>query len=360
MVSLERVLSSKLQTLRRKMHLVTGASSQHPPGQNMCQIIATILVLSGVCSSVAVALAQHADFLGSRDAAHYAWITSSAPDRRPVEPGNSAQQEQNTQTAKQTESVIVSKGFSAEAYSQLGIALYRQGKPTDSLNAFSSMLKFRQPNADELRIVGLDYVALHDLPSADRWLHASLSLKSDDWRTWRYLGGVLYSEEKAADAATSFHECLKLDPRNALAEDGLARALDALGHHDEAGQSYQLAVEFNRENHPPSPLPPLHYGIFLFKRGILKDALEQLNFAEVLDPKDSETHEIVGSLYRRLGDREKAIAETSIAATLCPERARLHFVLAQLYRDAGKNAERQKEIEQYVVLSKNNPDDPDR
>ena len=64
-------------------------------------------------------------------------------------------------------------GPSAESKSLLGMELYRIREPAQSLDAFSAMLKFRQPDADELRFVVLDYLALHDLPSADHLLQES-------------------------------------------------------------------------------------------------------------------------------------------------------------------------------------------
>lgn len=271
-----------------------------------------------------------------------------------------AVQESLERAALRIESQITTAGPSAELYSELATVLYRNHQPGRSLDAFSTMLKFRQPNADEFRLIALDYVALHDLVSADTWLHASLKLRSTDWRTWRYLGGVQYSEEMVADAIGSFQECLKLDPHNALAEDGLARSLDALGNHDEAERAYRSAIVFNIEGHTPSWLPPLHYGTFLFKKGNLKEALEQLSIAERIDPMDSETHEVLSGVYRRMRLIEKAISEMRIASSLRPERARLHLILSQLYRDAGQRADGQKEIELYATLSKQYPKDPDR
>jgi Flp pilus assembly protein TadD len=72
-----------------------------------------------------------------------------------------------------------------------------------------------------------------------------VQLDKTEWRTWRYLGGVQYSEEKVAEAVESFSQCLRLDPNNALAEDGLARSLEAQGKSAEAASAYQLAVMFN-------------------------------------------------------------------------------------------------------------------
>jgi tetratricopeptide (TPR) repeat protein len=247
-----------------------------------------------------------------------------------------------------------------EEYSARGIELYREHQPDRSLDAFSALLRFRQPSAEELRFVGLDYVALKDLASADRWLHASLQLDKTEWRTWRYLGGVQYSEEKVPEAVESFSQCLRLDPSNALAEDGLARSLQAQGKSAEAASAYQLAVMFNSKDRAPSYLPPLHYGTYLLRLRDLKGALKYLSIAEKLGPEDADAHEALSETFRATGDLQQAIAEMYIASGLSPEKARLHFLLAQLYRAEGKDPEMKEEIATYVALSRQHPDDPDR
>jgi tetratricopeptide (TPR) repeat protein len=247
-----------------------------------------------------------------------------------------------------------------EEYSARAIELYREHQPDRSLDAFSALLRFRQPNAEELRFVGLDYVELKDPVSADRWLHASLQLDKTEWRTWRYLGGVQYSEEKVPEAVESFSQCLRLDPGNALAEDGLARSLDAQGKSAEAANAYQLAVMFNSKDRMPSYLPPLHYGTYLLRLRDPKGALKYLSIAEKLGPEDPDVHEALSKIFRATGDPQQAIAEMCIASVLSPEKARPHFLLAQLYRDAGKDVEMKREIATYVALSREHPDEPDR
>jgi tetratricopeptide (TPR) repeat protein len=245
-------------------------------------------------------------------------------------------------------------------YSARGIEFFREHRPDRSLDAFSALLRFRQLSAEELRFVGLDYVALKDLGSADKWLHASLQLDKTEWRTWRYLGGVQYSEEKVPEAVESFSQCLRLDPGNALAEDGLARSLEAQGKSAEAASAYQLAVMFNSKDGAPSYLPPLHYGTYLLRLSDLKGALKYVSIAEKLGPEDPEVHEALSKIFRATGDPQQAIAEMCIASVLSPEKARTHFLLAQLYRDEGKDVEMKREIATYVALSREHPDDPDR
>jgi Flp pilus assembly protein TadD len=258
------------------------------------------------------------------------------------------------------ETQIAQKGPSAELYSRLGIVLYQNHQADRSLDAFSAILKFRQPNADELRFIALDYVALSDPVSAEKWLRASLQLHPTDWRTWRYLGGVQYSQDRAADAAVSFEECLKLEPHNALAEDGLARSLEGEGKFTDAERHYRRAIEFSQQEAMPSSLPSLHYGEFLFRQHDLGNALSQLKLSERLAPDDAETHEFLSQVYQETGDSNQTLSEMRRASSLRPENPRLHFLLARLYKEAGNRNKANEEIKRYVSLSDQHKDDWDR
>src|SRR5579859_5632569 len=76
---------------------------------------------------------------------------------------------------------------SARAHALLGLLKYREGVPDKSLDQYSLAAKGGALGADDLRIVALDYLQLHDLPSAEHWLKASIERNPKDWRTWRYL-----------------------------------------------------------------------------------------------------------------------------------------------------------------------------
>lgn len=262
--------------------------------------------------------------------------------------------------AEHIDAEIAQSGGSASLYSQLGLARYRNHQPDKSLNAFTAMLRYRQPNADELRIIALDYVELRDLHSADKWLNASIKLNPADWRTWRYLGGVQFSEEQVTEAIESFRRCLQLDPHNSLAEDGLARSLEAAHNNVEAQKHFQLAEQFNLASQEPSSLPSLHYGEFLYRQQHLPESSAELRRAARLDPSDSETHEYLSYVFQECGNRKKALAEMREASRLRPDSPRLHLLLGRLYRSAGSLTEANTEINKYVELSHQHKEDWDR
>jgi tetratricopeptide (TPR) repeat protein len=240
---------------------------------------------------------------------------------------------------------------SAEAHALLGLVKFREGKPDKSLDEYSSAAKYGSLTADDLRIVALDYVKLNELSDAEQWLKESIKRDSKDWRTWRYLGGVEYSEERVADAAAAFRECLALDPENVIAEDGLARSHEALGESERAASEYRTAILWNSKAPEKSSLPLLHYGSYLRTANRLPEAIENLTQALDLSPEDWEVHLVLGQAYQQIGNLPAAQSEVESAIKLAPERIRLRIILARIYQGEGQKDKAAAQIQIYRSLA---------
>lgn len=244
---------------------------------------------------------------------------------------------------------------SERAHALLGMVKYREGHPDQSLDEYSLAAKSGTLGADDLRIVALDYVQLHDLPATERWLKASIARNATDWRTWRYLGGVEYSEEHSVEAAKAFEQCLRLDPDNALAEDGLARSLEAVGQPEKAGDEYRLAVLHNGRSATPSSLPLMHYGSYLRRTtSHIAEAIDYLQQAKQFDDKDWEVHAELGQAYDDSGNLKSSQAEYQNAIALAPDRIRLHIILSRIYQREGLKDKAAAEIKLYQDFASTN------
>lgn len=236
------------------------------------------------------------------------------------------------------------------ARSLLGLILYQEGRWPESLAEFTRAAKFQTPTASELIVVGLDYVMLNQLTSADRWMTLAAQREPQNEAAWRYLGGIKYSENRFAEAIDAYKKCLALHPRQVLVEDGIGRSLEGLSRDDDAAAAYHTALDWQSQTGAKYPQPLLHLGALLARRGQTQPALGYLLSAETLAPKDEEIHEQLGMLREQLRDLKDAQWEIEQALRLSPANSHLHWVLAGIYRKEGRTEASNRELQRYSAL----------
>lgn len=127
------------------------------------------------------------------------------------------------------------------------------------------------------------------------------------------LGKSLLAEKRYKEAVAPFEEALKVDPANVDANQGLARALFALGDCDGAIQHQQAATERLKIN-----------GTFT----------------------------VLGDIFFECHRLDEAVAAYLDAIRITPKEVRTHFVLAQAYMAQGKNKEATAEFKKTIELDK--------
>jgi len=239
---------------------------------------------------------------------------------------------------------------SADAHFLLGLILFKQGKPTESLSEYTEGAKHHDPGAPDLKIVALDYVLLADYASADHWLTRSLERNPKDSEAWYYLGRTKYNENRFEEALAAFKECLKLDPKNVKAEDNLGLSHQALGHTAEALTAFRNAIVWQAQLLRKNSGPFIDMGILLLEQNKVEEAVAYLSEAVEISPEESRAHEQLGKAYSRQNDLERAQVELEKAVSLAPDNAALHFMLGQLYRKRGMNDKAKIELERGAAL----------
>ena len=236
------------------------------------------------------------------------------------------------------------------ARSILGLVLYQEGRPADSLAEFTRAARFKTPTADELIVVALDYVMLGDLNKADKWMTVVVQAQPTSVAGWRYLGGIKYSENRFAEAIESYEKCLALEPRDVLVEDGIGRSLEGLARNQDATAAYKTALEWQAKGTKKHPEPLLHLGVLYLREGQLQSALPLLLSAEALAPENADIREQLGNLWGQMGELKKAQLELEKALAISPKNSHLHWLLASIYRKEGMTDEAGKELREYAAL----------
>jgi tetratricopeptide (TPR) repeat protein len=232
---------------------------------------------------------------------------------------------------------------SGEAHFLLGYILFREQKPTESLSEFTAGAKYKQPKADDLKIVASDYTMLGDFGDADKWFTQVIVSRPDDADTWYLLGRTKFSETNYRDAVTSFERALALRPQYVEAENNLGLSWKALGEVDKARASFQNAIGLQGET-PQDAQPFFNLGALLADQNELDEALPLLKRAAAMAPDNPSIHEELGKAYTAKRDLADAQKEFEAAIALAPDVSSLHYKLAQIYRKEGLTAQAEKEF----------------
>jgi|SRR5580704_10372757 tetratricopeptide (TPR) repeat protein len=215
------------------------------------------------------------------------------------------------------------------------LAATRDAKARESLAEFSAGAKYGVPGAFDLKIVALDYALLNDTANADKWLTLSLKLEPNDAQGWFYLGRMEYSQDKFSGAIEAFEQCLKLEPRNILAEASVGLSYEGLDQKDQAIQAYQNAIAWQTQSEVKSPKPYTYLARLYLERNQPELAVPYLLQAVADFPQVSLAHEELGKAYLALNQLPAAQLELEKSVSLTPNVASLHFTLGQVYRKLG-------------------------
>ena len=222
---------------------------------------------------------------------------------------------------------------SSEALYMLGFVLNRENRPADSLAAYTQAAAITQPTADDLKIVGLDYVLLDDYADAIKWLEKAVSFDSKNKDAWYYLGRAYYTRSRLSEAEKAFNMALQLDPHNSKAENGLGLIFESSAQPAAALAAYQKAIAWDEGSPRKSEQPYVNLGSLLLEQGRTTDAIQPLETAVTLAPDNAYCRMRLGTAYFRAGQMAKAQRELEKATQLDPENAAAHYQLGKVYKE---------------------------
>jgi tetratricopeptide (TPR) repeat protein len=222
---------------------------------------------------------------------------------------------------------------SSDALYMLGFVLNRQNRPAESLATYTKAAAIMRPTADDLKIVGLDYVLLDDYGDAIKWLEKAVSMDRSNKEAWYYLGRAYYSLARLAEARKAFQAVLDLDPRDVQAENNLGLVYESSGEPTVAIEAYRRAIAWQENSLQPSEQPYVNLGNILMEQGQIKEALAPLEKAVALAPGNAFCHLTLGVYYHKIGRFEDAQGQLERAIQLNPENAVAHYQLGRLYKD---------------------------
>jgi len=252
---------------------------------------------------------------------------------------------------------------SADALYMLGFVLNRQNRPAESLATYTQAAAMTRPAADDLKIVGLDYVLLDDYNDAIKWLEKAVTIDSTNKDAWYYLGRAYYARSRLTEARKAFQTVLDLDPRDVKAENNLGLIFESSSDPDAAIDAYRKAIAWQEASPHPSEQPYVNLGNLWMEQGQAKEAVTPLERAVALAPDNAFCRLKLGTAYLRTGNLDAARRELERATSLDPENAAAHYQLGRLYKEAHEpdrakvEFDRTAELQARAAGSKSAPSD---
>lgn len=234
------------------------------------------------------------------------------------------------------QSYLLQHPQSDDALYSLAYVRFRQDQPRESLQLFNQAVKVTGPTADDLKIVSLDYVLLHDYSDAAHYLEESLKLDPNNIEARYHLGRARYQLNQFDLAITAFQEVLRRDPGNVKAEDNLGLSFEAKNQVGNAIAAYRKAIQMDESLLTHNEQPYLDLGALLAKSNRLPEALPLLKRASEINPNSPAAQYELAKAWFNLDHVTEARVAAEAAVRLEPDDSSYHYLLGRIYQKLGK------------------------
>jgi tetratricopeptide (TPR) repeat protein len=224
--------------------------------------------------------------------------------------------------------LLTRQGHFAQALYVLADRAQRRGESPVLIEAMG-LASLRMPNlpedySPELRervwLAGKAsfYVSLHDFARGQEYSHRLLAAYGQQPEAHYLQGTLLKFQLQPANAAQEFREELEISPQ-----------------------------------HVPAMLELAQFDI---DSSNLSEALSLARHAIEIEPRNPDTHHILGRALLAAGQAKESAQELELAERLSPQSSAIHFHLAAAYRELGRKEDAQREMDAYVSIKKREGD----
>lgn len=133
----------------------------------------------------------------------------------------------------------------AEAYHELGYALFKLGKYNESLEASVKAAKLRPKNAETYRNLGDTYKALNQIDKACENYTQAKNLLPKHFQTITKLANCFIQQGDSESAINTYNDLVKIQPNNAVAHYELGKLYNSLSRSEEAMDEYTKLLKLN-------------------------------------------------------------------------------------------------------------------
>ena len=191
----------------------------------------------------------------------------------------------------------------ADAHSNLGLALARQGRLEDAKHHYLQAIQIAPNSYAAHNNLGLTLLTTEQVDEAIDHFSRALAINPYYAEAHNNMGTAKLKRGHRAEAMEFFRKAAELRPSFAEAHYNVGTELLNLGHLEEAKEQFLAALEAD-----PDYLDAyVNLGVLLRRQGRVDDAIALYRMALELDPNHAETHNNLGTVLAQKGDLQQAI-----------------------------------------------------
>jgi tetratricopeptide (TPR) repeat protein len=242
------------------------------------------------------------------------------------------------------ESAVLMKALTANPESRdlwviAGRIAFLERHPADAADAMQKADALQALGANDRTTLALAYEALGK-PEESRAELLKLTEAAPKNAEYLYLlARVDRQNNDPMGAMTNYRAALDLDPNLMRAWEELAQLQESRGNTADAGRSYEMAVERNRQQKVRWEWPPLDLGVFVFKTGETDAAVKLFRESIEINPRFPVAHFYLAQALEKQGKDKEAIIEFQFAIVHNPRYREAWLAIADLYTRLGMNNE---------------------
>jgi len=227
---------------------------------------------------------------------------------------------------------------SAEAYSNLGTVLCRQGRIQEGIAHQRQALALKPHQPETHYNLGLILSQIGQTDDAIAHYRQVIALAPHYSSAHNNLAMALYKQGKLEDAIAHYEQALAIDPTLVNAHNGMGVCLFCRGLVEDAIAHYKQAIALK----PDSFSAYNNLGTALQKQGNLEDAATHYQRALDLNPQYASAHDNLGTVRQAQGQVEAAIVYYRRALELDPN-------LANAYNNLGSALQAQGRVDEAIA-----------
>jgi len=192
--------------------------------------------------------------------------------------------------------------FAPEAWIVLGNCYSLQKEHENALKFFNRAIQLNPSFAYAHTLSGHEFVYNEDFSKAKKCFENALNIDLRHYNAWWGLGNIFYKQEKYEKAIDHFQKAISINSKNPVLYSYLGMTYAAQDELDSALKCFVQSEALDDKN----VLNRFQKANVLVKMEKYTPALQELDKLRALMPKEAPIPQLIGKIYKQLGDIEKA------------------------------------------------------